>query len=192
MPAFADWTDLRIKIAETVGNREISDVLDFLCTVAEGEIERQIRHRLMLVDTALAFVDGVATLPVDYLETDRLVAINGNEMFETAFSDNPYWYEIVGSSVKANVGTSSLRHVYYKTLPTLTASNTTSNWLLAKFPLAYLYAVSYEAAKWLQDADRATALGALLQEQIQNIKIENERAVFGNSKVRFSGVAATI
>jgi hypothetical protein len=199
MAAFNDWTDLRIAVAENVGNREISDVLDRLCVIAEVELEMSIRHRMMLVDTTLSFIDGSAIVPADYLETERLISPDGRLMMETSFNDNPrwnevspYWYEILGLNIKASVGTADLRHVYYRTLPTLTASNTTSNWLLAKFPLAYLYAVSFEAAKWLQDVDRATASSSLLGDQIKTIQIENERAVFGNSKVRFSGAASRI
>lgn len=192
MVAILDWADLRIAVASKVGNREISDVLDMLCVFAEKEMEQKIRHRLMMVDGTLAFVDGVAPLPSDFLETDRLIHSSSDKMASTSFLSKRNWYEVIGSNMVADVGTSTLRHVYYRTIPTLTASSTTSNWLLERFPLAYLYAVSFEAAKWLKDSELSAALMVLRDDQFQIVSVDGERSAFGDARVRFSGAASCL
>jgi hypothetical protein len=73
---------------------------------------------------------------------------------------------------------------YYAALPTLTTTVTTSNWLLAKCPDLYLYAVSLEVAKWLKNVDLAQATDELLKRELSDLQNADAYERYGSSSIR--------
>ena len=189
--AFSDYTDLRIAVAEQVGNREISDVLDRFTKQAEAFLNRELRCREMLTNATLTFASGLAPLPSDFIEVMTLFDANGKPMPAAVYGvarRNGYEYSVTATSVFVYGLDGATRDLeYYAKLPTLTASLTTTNWLLAKSPNLYLYAVSLEAAKWLKDAELSTAMAGLLKDEMQSLAWSDMRGRFGSSVVATAG-----
>jgi hypothetical protein len=190
MTAFADYLDLRLAVSEHVGNRSITDVFPRLVKMAESTLNKKVRTRKQMTTATLTFAGGVAPLPTDCLEIISLFGPNGEPMRATSLADVQFprssysQYAIDGTNVIVNglTGTRELR--YFAALPTLTTSPTTSNWLLADHPHVYLYAVSFEAAKFLRDAELATMADQLFVAALDDLKIDDDRSRWANGVVR--------
>jgi hypothetical protein len=194
MSALADYLDLRFAVADHAGNRNISDVMPRLVQMAESYLNKELRCRQMITATTLTLTDGVAFLPVDFLEILHVFGLCGYRMRASSLADakrpGSMWskYSIDGISLYIN-GFSGDRDIeYYAKLPTLTASPTASNWLLEEAPDVYLYAVSLEAAKFLKDVDLAQATKTLLDSAMKELRVGDERARWANSVVRVQGL----
>lgn len=194
MSAFADYLDLRFAVADQVGNRNLSDVMPRLVQLAEASLNEELRTRHQITPDTLTFADGVATLPTDFLEILHVFGLNGKQLRASTLADakrpGSVWsrYSIDGTNIYLS-GFSGDRDIeYYAALPTLTASPTTTNWLLSKYPKVYLYAVSKEAAKYLRDAEGAAAMDTLLSESMAGLKANDEKARWANSTVRVQGL----
>jgi hypothetical protein len=194
MPAFADYLDLRFAVGDHVGNRNLSDVMPRLTQMAEVYLNKELRCRQQITPATLTFANGAAPLPADFLEMLHVFGNCQQQMRASTLADarrvGSMWsrYSIDGSNIYIN-GLSGDRDVeYYAKLPTLTASPTASNWLLADAPDVYLYAVSLEAAKFLKDVDLSQATKTLLDGAMAELRVDDERARWANSTVRVQGV----
>lgn len=194
MAVFADYLDLRFAIGDHVGNRGLSDVMPRLVQQAESYLNKELRCRQMITADTLTLVDGIAALPADFIEMLHVFGLNGYQMHAGSLADakrsGSMWskYSIDGTSLYIN-GFSGDRDIeYYAKLPTLTASPTTSNWLLSDAPDVYLYAVGLEAAKFLKEVDLAQATKALLDGAMTELRGADERARWSNAVVRVVGI----
>lgn len=193
MTVFADYLDLRMAVGDHVGNRSISDVMPRLVQQAETYLNKELRARQMITATTLTFVDGAVALPADFIEMLHVFGLNGYQMRAGSLADakrpGSQWskYSIDGTNIYIN-GYSGDRDIeYYAKLPTLTAGPTTTNWLLADCPDVYLYAVGFEAAKFLKDVDLAQATKTLLDVAMAELRTGDERARWANAVVRVQG-----
>jgi len=191
MTAFADYADLRIAVSEQVGNRNISDVLDRLTKTAEAFFNRELRCVDQLTVATLTFTAGLAPLPADFIEVMSLADQNGAPMpaaVRGVAKPLRRGYTVTPSGIYIEGLDGTTRELeYYAKIPTLTASPTTSNWLLQKSPNLYLYAVSLEAAKWLRDVELMAGLAQLTTDEINSLNWSDTRARYGSSVVATAG-----
>lgn len=194
MAVFADYLDLRVAVAEQVGNRNISDVMPRIVQMAESSLNQKLRHRKQITSDTLTFASGVATLPTDFLEMINVFGAYGVAMAAGSIADvnrcgSEYSrYAIDGTSVLI-YGLSGDRDItYFAKIPTITTSVSSTNWLLADYPSVYLYAAAVEAAKFLRDAELAQATQALLAQALSDMKVDDERARWSNATVRVQAV----
>lgn len=194
MAVFADYLDLRVAVSEHVGNRNISDVMTRLVQQAESGLNRQLRTRKQITSDTLTFTDGAATLPTDFLEMINVYDGNGQPMRAGTLSGNKayganYWrYAINGSQILIEALSGDRDIEYFAALPTITGSVSGSNWLLLQYPDVYLYAAGLEAAKFLRDAELATATQALLVQSMATVMADDEKARWSNATVRVVGI----
>ena len=194
MSAFDDYLDLRLAVSEHVGNRAISDVFPRLVQMAEAVLNKKLRTRKQMTTATLTFASGVAPLPTNCLEIISLFGPVGEPYRATSLADvkapsSSYsQYAIDGTNVVIYglTGTRELR--YFAALPTLTTSPTTSNWLLADHPQVYLYAVGFEAAKFLRDPELAAMTDQLYAGALNDLKIDDDRSRWANGVVRMQGI----
>jgi hypothetical protein len=93
-------------------------------------------------------------------------------------------YAVSGSNVLVYGASGTRSIIYFAAIPTLTTSPTTSNWLLAAHPQVYLYAVGFEAAKFLRDVELAAATDQLFAGALNDMLINDERDRWANAVVR--------
>lgn len=168
-----DFLELRIAVGDLVGNRSISDALPFLTRRAETVLNRRLRTMWQIEEFTPSWTDNEAPLPDDFLQ---LVGSNNNLTIGAGtVTRKPYY-------------TCPEDIEYYAALPTITTGPTGTNWLLVQFENAYLYAVGVEAAKHLREAEQALSISALLEQELQAIKIEDDRARYSNRSVRVAGL----
>lgn len=190
MSVFNDYTDLRIAVGDHVGNRNLSDVMSRLVQQAESTLNKKLRCRQQITTETLTLVDGVVDLPDDFIEMLHVFGLNGYQMQAGSLADslrtNSMYskYSVDGSSLYIS-GFSGDRGIrYYAKLPSLTLAPSMTNWLLEDAPDVYLYAVAFEAAKFLKDVELMQATKGLLDDAIKTLRIDDERARWANSTVR--------
>lgn len=186
MTAYADYTDLRIAVAERVGNRDISDVLDRFTLAAEAWFNREVRCQDQIKSATITFTDGTAPVPSDCIEVVRLLDANASPM-ATSYGSASGDYFVAGSSLTLANADGPRAIEYYAALPSLTTSLTASNWLLQKSPDLYEGMVSLQAAKWLKDAELATALSTVVASEVSSLKWADVRSRYGASPIRRVG-----
>lgn len=168
-----DFLDLRLAVGDLVGNRTISDVLPNLTKRAEIVLNRRLRTMWQIEEFTPVWVANEAPLPADFLqlvETNNRLRIGAGTVTRKPYYTCPTELE------------------YYAALPTITTGPAGTNWLLAQFPNAYLYAVGVEAAKHLIKPEIAMSTQALLDGEVQAVKIEDDRARYAHRAVRVAGL----
>lgn len=193
MTAFADFLDLRSAVVEQVGSESIVDVFPRLVKMAETHINRKLRCREQITSTTLTFSNGSASLPSDYLETIGLFDSSGYEYVQqpvqsvkvTNLSQN--YFTVLASTIYMTAADADRTLQYYAKVPTITDSMDDSNWLLQRHPGLYLYAVSFEAAKWMRDVESAQAARGLMNMELDEAAAADYSDRYSRARVRVAG-----
>lgn len=190
--AFTDYIDLQTAVIEQVRSPDIADVMPRLVRLAEARFNRDLRTRDMMAQATVTFASGTAALPADFLAAIGLFDTSGFEYHEQPIhlmkQGHEYGhYAISGANILCNTdGPKTLN--YYASIPTITLSMTTTNWLLTKFPGVYLYGVSTEAAKHMRDVEGASAFKALYDMELAEAKAADADARYSRARVTLTGV----
>lgn len=176
MAALENAIDLRFAVGDRVGNRELSDVFPSLLAMAESDLNSRLRTHMQIRTATLTFDEGEAPLPPDCLEMIEIVGLS-----TTRYQVGPF--AVVIPCYKGDKTAQ-----YYASIPSLNAGPTACNWVLARYPGAYIYGVALEAAKHLGDANRAMAMASLYGDEIQRIRVDDERARWPMAVVRPRGL----
>lgn len=175
--AFADYLDLRTAVIEQVGNPVIVDVFDRLTKLAEVYLTRNLRMSQQILETTLTISGGVGELPDDFAEIFGVYDLLGHEENQLTLQDL--------QDERGRDGEYKLQ--YYAKIPTISGSMTASNWLLEDHPDVYLYAVAYEAAKHLRDAESAEVFRALREDAVTDARSSDHRTRYSRTRVRVRG-----
>jgi hypothetical protein len=193
MAVFNDALDLKFAVGDHVGNRSISDVWPRLVTQAETALNQRLRTLWQVTDSTLTFTDGEAVLPADFLEVLSVFGNCGHQMRAGMRADSRR-PGMSGSTYSIGAGKIFIRGYtgdrdisYYAAIPTISDSLSASNWLLERYPDAYLYGVGLQAAKYLKDVDIAQATDQLLGFALAAIKIDDERQRWSGGIVKVQG-----
>ena len=193
MAAFADLIDLQTAVVELVKDASIVDVFPRLVQLAEVNFNQRLRCFDQITNVTVTISSGLATLPSNFIEMIGLYNASGYEYVQqplqsVKLSTATHFYAIAGTSLVTKIADGDLSADYYAQVPTLTTSNTTSNWLLAKYPGIYLYGVGVEAAKYLQKANVAVALAQVLEMEFTAAEGCDTRSRYSRARVRVAGV----
>lgn len=194
----SDYASLLVDAGEYSGREDIAHNFPRFLGLAELKLNRGLRVADMEVTDEIALIDGEGTLPADFLEAREVRNASGIPIRAVSLqqltnscvdrSGTPAGYAIVGSTIKVRpVSDNELTVTYYARIPALTPSNPT-NWLLEKAADVYLYALVNEIAIWAKDVEGASAAQQLLMMALSGLKIEDERARWGNAQLVVGGV----
>lgn len=191
--AFADYLDLRTAVVEEIGDPGIVDKFDRLTKLAEARLNRKLRTVDQIKETTVTFTAGVAALPSDFLDPIGLYDASGYEyVFQAPQMTKPTglrtFVSVQGSNLVTQGADGTRTLAYYASLPTLTASMTTTNWLLQKYPSVYLYAVQYEAEKAARRVNEAGILKGVLDAELDEVAREDSAHRYARARVRVAGV----
>lgn len=191
MTAYADLLDLQTAVIERVKNVGIADVFPQLVRLAEASLNRRLRCREQISTVPVTITAGIAALPVDLEEIVGVYDGAGCEYINQPVQvvrqpQSRGYYSISGPNIIAP-NDENLTLQYYARLPTLTASMTTSNWLLQRHPGLYLYAVSFEAAKHLMDVEMAQAIAPIMEMEYQAVAAADDSSRYARARVRVQG-----
>jgi hypothetical protein len=188
MAVFDNFLDLRLAVSEAVGRDDITDKMPTFCQQAETRFNADFRTRNMLAVAALAFVNGSADLPSDFLECKTLWHPAGYEIpviMRDIQRPTRGCASILGNKLYIDGLTATTREMdYYRTVPTIANSPVATNWLLLKAPNVYLHGMAREAAVWLESPEMASSYEGMYQMARRDMVVSDERAAYGNAKIR--------
>lgn len=199
------YAELKSSIADWLLRDDLTSVIPTFISLAEAKFNRRIRDYRM-VKRATAPVDSAYFgIPADWQENIRF-QLNTSPITTLEYvtpdqaaeekrlynsSGRPAFFTMIGDEfqiVPAPDSTYEAELTYYAKIPALSDSNT-SNWLLTKAPDIYLYGALLEAAPYLDDDARIQVWGGLLEQAMEAIQIESDRAKTGSSSIRMRAKA---
>ncbi len=192
MVAFADLLDLQTAVIERVKTAGITDVFPQLVRLAESDFNRRLRCAEQVTTDTVTITSGTAALPTDLQEIIGVYDTSGLEYIGQPLQalkqvQTRGYYAISGTNIIAR-NDEDLTIEYYASVPTITDSMTDSNWLLARHPNLYLYAVSMEAAKYLRDGELISGLTAPLAMEYDAVSGADMSFRYARARVRVAGV----
>jgi len=199
------YAELQSSIADWLLRDDLTSVIPTFISLAEAKFNRRIRDYRM-VKRATAEVDtAYFSIPSDWQENIRF-QLNTSPITTLEYvtpdqaaeekrlynsSGRPAFFTMIGDQfqiVPAPDSTYDAELTYYAKIPVLSSGNT-SNWLLEKAPDIYLYGALMEAAPYLDDDARIQVWGGLLEQSMNAIQIESDRAKTGSSSIRMRAKA---
>jgi hypothetical protein len=189
------YLGLQASVADFLNRTDLSLVVPDLITLAETQLNRQVRVADMITSTTLSVSSASTALPNDYNgvisfelppgtgavayeKPDGIRALRAN-IYTSA--GTPIKWSIIGNNLEtapAPSGTFVCPFVYYSRLPPL--SQNTTNWLLTKHPDAYLYGALLQSAPYLKDDPRLQSWGTLYTQAMNDIMAADGRVSFGH------------
>lgn len=190
--ALTTYTELKASIGDWLNRTDLTSAIPDFISLAEAQIERQLRTRQMIVRSNADISTEYAALPGGFLETKSFKLTSTNPVtpliFQTidALDDlsrlysspsRPKYFGIVGGQVRVvpSPDTSyTTELIYYSTLSKL-SSTVSSNWLLAASPDVYLYGSLLQAAPYLQDDARIPVWSNLYDKALTDLQTADDR-----------------
>lgn len=158
--AISTYAELKVAIQNWAKRSDILSVIDDFIDLTEADLWQRLRIREMETrSTASTTATRFYTLPTGYVEMRRLRVNDEIVEFETPFNLNildgsgvPKNYTITSQVEFDRVpdGTYTIEYQFYASLTALSASNTT-NAVLTRFPMLYLYGALFHFGQWAQD-----------------------------------------
>jgi len=180
--SFTDYVALQASVASWLARDDLTTFIPDYITIFECAAARKLRVRLMETTATLTPVNGVATIPGDYLG-HRRVTWTGSPRIEltylppqafqndwpVAISGTPSVYTIEGSNLRlAAQSDTALEFDYYQRTAAISSA---LNWLYTNHPDAYLFGTLTEAYAAMKKLDEAVAWKSRRDEVFQEIQM---------------------
>jgi len=186
------YTGLKAAISSWLNREDLTAQIPDFITMAEARFNRELRVNDMKKRSTTTITSGYVDLPADWLQsiairelstldTDALEYVAMEEYYDlqdNALTGTPRYYTIISNRIHllpAPTASTDLELVYYAKIAALSGTNA-SNWLLAKSPDLYLHASLIQAEAYLVNDERVPMWKASVDEIIDNMKLEGERA----------------
>lgn len=192
--ALTTYTELKASLADWLNRSDLTAAIPDFISLAESQIERQLRTRQMIVRATASFAAAqeYGTVPNDFLEV-KSIKLNTNPITPLQFqtidamdslsnttylsSGKPLYFSIVGEQIRLLPipdGAYTAELVYYAKLTKLSSSVAT-NFLLTQAPDVYLYGALLQAAPYLQFDERIPVWSSLYQVGLDQLQIADDR-----------------
>jgi len=198
--AITDYSSLQSEIADWSHRSDLATKIPTFIQLAEAKLSTQIRDRKLEVtlnDSIAA--GGTYTLPADYDGIKSLTILSNpvvvcelipDHILEAYNQNNtsgvPRFYSITNNTVNFNPYPDNIyqiKFVYYQMLPSLSSVNTT-NWVLTRFPYAYLYGSLVELGIYTQDESLIATYQSKFEASIEDIFKKFNDQSFSGSPLR--------
>jgi len=200
--ALANYTQLKASIADFLNRDDLTSVIPDFVTLAETQINRDIRHWRMETRSSgqQSAGDEYAQIPADWLETirfhvtsagtSRLKLISRSDMADMRQANNdttgiPEFYCMAAGQFEFYPTPSSdtdIELLYYAKVPDLETNST--NWLLTEAPDVYLYGSLLHTAPYLQDDARIATWSQLYSAAVMRVNDAAEKARYSGSGIK--------
>jgi len=178
------YAGLKASVADWLNRADLAAVVPDFIALAEGQMNRRLRVRRMVVAATAQVSAEYETLPSDFAGALALTLADGRQLdfltpdalAQKKFphrprSGEPTHYSVVGTQLQfypyPDQSYTALL-TYYQMLPPLAANG--ANWLLAFAPDAYLYGALTQASPYLKDDVRIPVWGELFTTALSDLK----------------------
>lgn len=189
--AIADFAGLQSTVADFMNRTDATAAIPSFITLAEAEMNRKLRVRQMLARATATISCEFESVPADFCGAEALT-LDNTPTIQLEFCDadkilyeksrhacptgKPRLYSVQGDDIQffpAPADTWTARIVYYRTIPALSSAQLT-NWLLTKYPDAYLYGSLSQAGMWLRGDPRMADFVNAFETILSNIQEANK------------------
>ena len=185
------YEELKTSIQSWAKRDDLLDELDTFIDMAEADMWIKLRIRDMLARATATLSGKYIALPTGYIEMRKLVLISGSNtypltqqtpesMTDVPSSGIPKSFT-VGQQIEFDRTTDASYTVqmhYYRQLTPLSASNT-SNAILSRFPMIYLYGALFHFAQWSQDDVMLAKYSDLFDNQMERANKQDRKGRHG-------------
>lgn len=194
--SIGNYTSLKSSIADFLNRDDLTVVIPTFISLAEAQINRDVRHWKMEERVELTATDGVVTLPTDWISTlevehvdsttsafkRNLTPFSDGEFSDRRYNSNdssgdPVGYRHAEGNLEIfpRTGTPKVSLRYLQKVPTLSSTVTTS-WLLTDNPDIYLYGSLIHAAPYLVEDNRLAVWAQLYGAAVQRVNEESMKS----------------
>lgn len=191
--ALSNYTELKSSIADFLNRDDLTSVIPDFITLAEAQINRDIRHYEMENRATASLDQQYLDRPTDWLETIRinitssgtrnLQLLSGASMADKrAGAENatgePRYYRHAERAFEvfpSPDGTYQVELLYYEKVPGLSSTNA-ANWLLTEAPDVYLYGSLIHSAPYLAEDSRAGVWAQLYSAAVSKVNASGDAA----------------
>lgn len=199
---------LQSGIADFLNRDDLTDVIPTFIDLAEGQINRDVRHWKMETTAQKVVVDDVALLPSDWLETKNVQyypdindytkfhpleylsqnALDERKMNSENIIGEPQYYTF---AVNGGTGMYILfpqpkaredDRIVLSYLQNLNLAGT--SWLLTDYPDVYLYGSLIHAAIYLKDDERLALFSQMYGAAVQRVNASSDEAEYKHDRLR--------
>ena len=199
--AIATYAQLQATVTEYLARSDLSSLIPDFIAMAHSDINARLRVRQMETIATLTPVDGVVSLPADYLEYRRVVDTGSPRRdlryIAPTLADQTYPdrqagraadFTIVGDSLYTfPLAGSDIELTYFAAVPALSDSNTT-NWLLTKRPELYLRLTLAQGFQFIRNAEKAAENLQIAEMVFASMDREDTTANYARASVRLGRV----
>lgn len=199
--AITTYSELKTAIGNWLDRDDLTAVIPDFITLAEQQMERELRHYKMIERSSGALDSQYSAVPADWLETIRF-SITTSETFAlemTTLTDlmtrrqnsrntlqRPQYFAHIGEAFElfpTPDATYTMELVYYQAIPKLSDSQTT-NWLLTDGVDAYLYGALLQAAPYLGDDERVSVWAQLYSGAVSSLNNSSDKTKQSSAGMR--------
>jgi hypothetical protein len=196
--ALDSYSALKASVADFLNRDDLSSQLSDFVTLAEAQINRDVRHWRMETRATTTFDARYIGLPEDWVETIRVIADDNYRALQLLSTDQlermrpgasagaPQFYAHTAGQIElfpvpGESYTGEL--LYYAKVPALSDANTT-NWLLTDSPDVYLYGSLLQTAPYLRDDERAAVWAGLYSAAVVRLNDASNKAKHSGTTLR--------
>lgn len=181
------YAGLKASVADWLHRADLAAIIPDLISIAELRMNSDLAARDMETSTTLTTVTGQAQLatPLDVVETRRLIVTSTDPLRVLKYiapekltekypsgslTGTPETYTVIGGNFEFGPTPDvayTLAYTYRQRLPALASVGT--NWLLTKWPHAYLYGALVAASPYLRDDARIAVWEQQYQQAVADI-----------------------
>jgi len=195
--ALTDYASLTAAIADWLLRDDLSAVIPDFVTLAEAQINRDVRHWRMETRSAITLDARYVDLPTDWVETIRLIgdtnyraiqllstdqlerlrpdATAGAPLYNAHTAGQIELFPVPGESYTGEI-------LYYAKVPALATNST--NWLLTEAPDVYLYGSLVQSAPYVVEDERLTTWASLYGAAVQRLNDAGKMAKHSGTTLR--------
>lgn len=196
--ALANYNDLKSAVELWSGRKDIASAIDDGILMLEGLLNRELRHRRMLITTStFAYASGQITHPTDWLQwkliststCPRGITIVSDESLinikDDLVSGRAQYAVVSGTTTEiypAPVSATGITIKYYQKIPPVI--NSSVNWLLTDFPDIYLLGTLLAINGFARDTEEAMKWGQGFDRAFQSLKQNDADTSYGGSTLQ--------
>ena len=202
--SLADFDALKLSIVDWINRPNLTVVTEDLIRLAEAHFDRELECREMEATVSYSVSSDTQALPADYLAHLSL-NVTGDPragVIDYTAPDqldakrpqtgSPCLFTIVGDDMlfwPAPAEATAIKMRYRQRVPALGSGNAT-NWLLTKYPDAYLFGALAEASDYVADERKLAKYMARRDQAIAMINKVDKKKITQRRRVRPSGAVA--
>lgn len=185
--ALSNYTDLQTAITSWLHRSDLSTQVPDFIDLAEGRINQLLHVRAMEAEDALSVSIGSnsAALPSRFVEEIacfitlngapiQLVQVDASEISASTANGMPQYWAVDGENVRFGCPLDALYTVTLRYKKGFDLSATSTNWLMTKYPRAYLYGAQVEAAIYMRDQAALATSEQAFQKTIDEINANSK------------------